>query len=1167
MASATVLCLHWYIKQPKWSVTWSSRRSWHKPRAMAEQRAPRLGPSKSVMNTKQSKAFASPSIPSSAFDNQYIDATLSKGKSSYSSPSKAQTAFPLPPLTQHNNAYTRLPRPESPVYKAEALKGLDFLIQYEFTRAALHAGSPPTNESYNALAEPYIRDLVDARVSSKQTFRVLQRVVQNNNPEAFKSFTNRTSDTMWNKMLDGVWKNSGYLTGKFILEPKGMQKDNTLGAPTRANSNQTFVDKNCKAHQFLSLKLSPPSFMTGNRYFRRFGSDRFLFLSLPNLDEIKEKGNSGELYAAFRESVNVDREKFRLDICKWLANTGGIEVANRLWVPYYLREKEESKGKNNNKKVKVFQVIFFATAGVGIGNSLGGRFETPVHEELSREKLLDWQIYITRAKFQTVAKLWSRISLALSTSTPTITFDWKQIRLVPDLTSPETGEVMDDGCCRISHAAMGEVRAALGLSKKPAAVQGRVGGAKGVWFVDPNNHSDDIWICVNESQMKYGWHRSDQKGTTNEPSRLTLDVLNCSKAMTPAKLNSQLIAILDAGRVPFEVLAVLAREFIDARLEEVASALKNRVALREWVYKQGALTQSRRREKSVDSLGGVPMIVQERAVLLLESGFMPQANPYLRDLLEASLEEFVFQAKDKLHIEVPQSTVVMCIADPCGVLEEGECWLALKDDEIPGLDEQNVVGDILVARNPALLPSDIQKVRAVEDKERYKGLRMLKDVIVFSTKGPYSLASKLSGGDYDGDKVWCTWDARLVEPFQNSPVPREEEVGYDKNEWFFTDKTEVKDVMRTGDVWATDFYERAFQLSTVESMLGMYTYHHSECAYIYGLKDRRSQALAFVCGALVDAPKQGYVLKPNHEGILRKKVDLSPAKNGLPYRDSKSDWTPPIGGWTNVLDRLVFDVIGNYLQSRHDELRALMTPPPEEDFQEDPDLALPSQEFEEEMTPVQQQMRHQLTRELDQILQTWNKHWSVKDKTLEKQSKKKRGNGKASKDAEGPWGDENFEDSGFRELVEGLRESFLEIAPAPELAEQDSLLRAYARRDKVTGELKNEEWQRLKASFAYRLWPQAKIKRDGSKEVKKVVWWVAGYELCAIKIAAGGGGQVVGKRRADGTELVVRSGGNGYRPVLSDVYVSLRTMKDWEVVGLEGDGDGLEENKEFGGWE
>ena len=53
-------------------------------------------------------------------------------------------------------------------------------------------------------------------------------------------------------------------------------------------------------------------------------------------------------------------------------------------------------------------------------------------------------------------------------------------------------------------------------------------------------------------------------------------------------------------------------------------------------------------------------------------------------------------------------------------------------------------------QNPALLPSDIQKLRAVNAPR----LSHLTDVIVFSGKGLKSKVSLLSGGDYDGDMVF-----------------------------------------------------------------------------------------------------------------------------------------------------------------------------------------------------------------------------------------------------------------------------------------------------------------------------------------------------------------------------------------------------------------------------
>jgi hypothetical protein len=41
----------------------------------------------------------------------------------------------------------------------------------------------------------------------------------------------------------------------------------------------------------------------------------------------------------------------------------------------------------------------------------------------------------------------------------------------------------------------------------------------------------------------------------------------------------------------------------------------------------------------------------------------------------------------------------------------------------------------------------------------------------FSTKGRSFLASKLSGGDYDGDGAWVCWDTAIVDNFVNVAVP------------------------------------------------------------------------------------------------------------------------------------------------------------------------------------------------------------------------------------------------------------------------------------------------------------------------------------------------------------------------------------------------------------
>lgn len=99
--------------------------------------------------------------------------------------------------------------------------------------------------------------------------------------------------------------------------------------------------------------------------------------------------------------------------------------------------------------------------------------------------------------------------------------------------------------------------------------------------------------------------------------------------------------------------------------------------------------------------------------------------------------------------------MLFCVADPTHTLSPGEVSLHFSTgilDKRTGRSRTFIEGDLLVARNPALLPSDIQKVTAVYNKH----LREIKDVIVFSAQGMRSLVSMLSGGDYDGDKVYVS---------------------------------------------------------------------------------------------------------------------------------------------------------------------------------------------------------------------------------------------------------------------------------------------------------------------------------------------------------------------------------------------------------------------------
>lgn len=87
-----------------------------------------------------------------------------------------------------------------------------------------------------------------------------------------------------------------------------------------------------------------------------------------------------------------------------------------------------------------------------------------------------------------------------------------------------------------------------------------------------------------------------------------------------------------------------------------------------------------------------------------------------------------------MNIKVERSTYALMIPDWTGSLEEGEVYIHISENWVDELSLSAGVplrGEVLVARLPAHLPSDVQKVTAV----RKEPLMRWKDVIVFLTKG------------------------------------------------------------------------------------------------------------------------------------------------------------------------------------------------------------------------------------------------------------------------------------------------------------------------------------------------------------------------------------------------------------------------------------------------
>ncbi|KAJ9129361.1 hypothetical protein NKR23_g12555, partial [Pleurostoma richardsiae] len=198
--------------------------------------------------------------------------------------------------------------------------------------------------------------------------------------------------------------------------------------------------------------------------------------------------------------------------------------------------------------------------------------------------MLDWLLQLRENASKPCLKLFSRISLGLTQTIPTVVLEEHQIRRRPvDCKSPTTGEAMNDGIGRISTGLMKRVREALGLIETPCAIQARIGSAKGMWITANGEQIVDAedWIEIYPSQEKWAcnWAEEDHR---------TLEVKEWATELRPATLNLQFLPILDDRSVDKQHMRnVIGQRLIDGLncdIENMKSALKYPEQFRKWVY-------------------------------------------------------------------------------------------------------------------------------------------------------------------------------------------------------------------------------------------------------------------------------------------------------------------------------------------------------------------------------------------------------------------------------------------------------------------------------------------------------------------------------------------------------------------------------------------------------
>ncbi|CEL04270.1 hypothetical protein ASPCAL05400 [Aspergillus calidoustus] len=646
----------------------------------------------------------------------------------------------------------------------------------------------------------------------------------------------------------------------------------------------------------LRLKLSPLKTERSCRFGRRFGSDRFLSLTIPAPSRPPGYLRLPDHPALLRESIAL-----------WLTQNPH-RCLGRAWKPFFV---EEVKQKRKGRAEPRFRVDFFAIDGVDFRDRFSpSKFRVSAKDEsadahtpMSLESLLEWHLSPMQNSDQTNLKLFQRMSLGLSKTFATITLKPRQVLYLRD---PPNHKVMNDGCALMSRNLANMICDSLGITgNTPSSFQGRIAGAKGLWMVDAHQSQvsaggDDVWIQISDSQLKIKPHPREWREPVDS-DKLTFEVVKWSKPLHPVDLNIQLLAILDHGGPIKDYIADLARQGIQGVARDFEEVLKHNspVLCRSLAQKirptadsgPAFMAQSMRRLEQwmSDDI--------EAIIRFSEAGFTPCEFYPLRKRLGRCLRDLLDRYVDEMRFEVPLSTYAFCIADPYGVLGENEVHFGLSTNwrDEQGEFEDNLLDgiDVLVGRLPAHLPSDIQRRRAVWKPE----LRHFKDVIVFPTTGDHPLADLLSGGDYDGDTPWICWDQNIVRKFQNSSPPTGNENC--TPEYFGLTKHSVP--MR--DIHSmSEFLDSSFTFNLTLSNLGRCTVEHEKLSYDESIDSRNAKELSCLLSHLVDGRKAGVHLSETAWRQYRKKI--SPQVRNLPaYKDGERK--PKRG---NIIDYIRFTV-------------------------------------------------------------------------------------------------------------------------------------------------------------------------------------------------------------------------------------------------------------------
>ncbi|KAG9090168.1 hypothetical protein FRC06_001192 [Ceratobasidium sp. 370] len=550
-----------------------------------------------------------------------------------------------------------------------------------------------------------------------------------------------------------------------------------------------------------------------------------------------------------------------------------------------------------------------------------GRTPDVVFGDYNRISLLEfvaWHNNVDLNYKQTLGKWVSRFALGFSTSLAGLTFTHDNIHFIEDIYAPGTNrenaeahEIMTDGCGFLNWAALKAIQERMGWDVFPVHVQARIAGAKGLFALHPEhgdpNEEPQIWIRDNRPYSSSQNKVKLQPKNTWSQFHYVLDVCSGPFFQNPASITYEMILCLSARGVPDHILVELLKKSIKdiASDHEPPQHAHGSYVLWDSIYNTHRVLQNRlkqvispeqQRAQGFVSFGedgeivpeevvsakwdvgpdpnsGTPATSQELILGWLQAGFSP-TDPWVMEKLVYLQEKLMKAAVKKFRITIPKSLRAHIIPDPIGVLDEGEVFFASGQtllEDSSGLKKHCITGPVIVSRNPCVQKSDARKVIAVENYRLWSlGYH---DVVVFSTKGDCSLASLLSGGDYDGDNVIMIWDEAITSHFINSdlssarPADGFERENFDKSKEMLGDL--VSRLKLRKQELQTELVKALLQGAVASRLEGRYNVFYRNSVYINGLDHPDTIRLGHMFTQCLDSTKSGLVVKKD---VLRQDV-------------------------------------------------------------------------------------------------------------------------------------------------------------------------------------------------------------------------------------------------------------------------------------------------------